>query len=94
MELDYPELVDLSEFVQHRERDQVLWANQHELMAEILEVLDAILKRLGAGIPVTMVKGLSKPKKTEPVKRPPWVEKARSDEQVVTPRELFARVRR
>lgn len=93
-ELDWPELTDLSQFVQDRERDHVMWANQHELLANAVELLDAILKRLAAGIPVTMVKGLGKPKKVEPVKRPPWVGKSRSDEQVVTPRELFARMSR
>jgi hypothetical protein len=90
-ELDHPDLEDLAGFVRDREQRRV-WSNDTELLATAVELLDAILKRLEAGVQVGVADKFRAPGKVEPVPRPPWVKPAGPKEIVVTPRELFKRM--
>lgn len=100
-EMSESQLVAVQE-VALEEQQRRAWSQDTELLATAVELLQAILARLDAGIPVGLTKGLGKPAEPPTIKRPEWVKAppeadpsvARGDEVVMSPREFFASMRR
>ncbi len=84
------------------EQQRRAWSQDTELLATAVELLQQILARLDAGVPVGLIKELSRPAEPPNIKRPDWVipaagldpSAARGDEVVMSPREFFASMSR
>ena len=80
------------------EQQRRAWSTNTELLASAVELLQQILARLDAGLPVGLVKELRRPVDPPRIPRPAWVKPepdadpaaARGDEVVMSPREFFA----
>lgn len=74
-----------------KEREEYrAWSSDTELLAGILELLDAINQRIQSGLGVKLLKRIPGQVKTKPVPRPPWMKK--QAEKPMSPRDFFAKM--
>lgn len=78
--------------VAEEEQQQRAWPQSTEFLAEIVELLSAIIQRLNAGIPVAVLKKLDKPDDPIELDRPEWVRRESSAE-VVSPADFVRMMR-